>query len=368
MFNRSYSHKLKYVEMISFVEFHIFGDLLLVNYFALLLLFSLFPILLQNMVRVSKRQKFPKRGQSSKEDNDRSNEQNEDPDCTDLKDITDNCHEPKSSENIIIEQKLELALNKIRDMTNDIRFLLNEVVSLKEDVNSIKTQLKGKSTEIVSSPSAVSSSIHPPISPSTRPDNLTKLPSGPFPKYEAISRVVPRPSSKDIVNTIGGKAHSLQFTCNLYVDLIEKVLGPAKDSNLDYRAMVKEAILVTKAVVSNIKEQYNIDPDLRWSHIDPTIKLEAYKKLEEATEHLLPLKVCSEFWGAHVLISNFWLKRKKSAKKPPSKRKNEPTSKDNSLQEFDELGENTPSADNPIRNNNPQKKLKAFSIPCLTHP
>lgn len=74
--------------MISFVEFHIFGDLLLFNYFALLLLFSLFPILLQNMVRVSKRQKLQKRGQSSREDDDRSNEQNEDPDCTDLENIT----------------------------------------------------------------------------------------------------------------------------------------------------------------------------------------------------------------------------------------------------------------------------------------
>lgn len=263
---------------------------------------------------------------------------------------------------------MELALNKIKDMTNDIRFLLNEVVRLKEDVNSIKTQLKGKSTDITSSPSAVSSSINPLISPSTRPDNLTKLPSGPFPKYEANSRVLPRPSSQDIVNTIGGKAHSLQFTCNLYVDLIEKVLGPAKDSNLDYRAMVKEAILVTKAVVSNIKEQYNIDPDLRWSHIDPTIKLEAYKKLEEATEHLLPLKVCSEFWGAHVLISNFWLKRRKSTKKPYLNKKNESKSKDNLPQEFDELGENNSILENPSDTNNPQKKLKAFSIPFLTHP
>ncbi|CAO3645452.1 unnamed protein product [Mucor hiemalis] len=239
-------------------------------------------------------------------------------------------------------------------MTNDIHFLLNEVDRLKEDVNSIRNELNSRENN---------------------GNNIVTISaSGPFPKYEAINRVVPRPSSKDIVNTIGGKAHSLQFTCNLYVDLIERVLGPAKDSSLDYRAMVKEAILVTKAVVSNIKELHKIDPDLRWSHIDPTIKLEAYKKLEDATEHLLPLKLCSEFWGAHVLISNFWLKRKKSTKKKPhSTHKTESLSNDPSLHEFDELSENTlpkentPSVDNPSKTNNPQK-LKAFSIPFLTHP
>ncbi|KAI8643337.1 hypothetical protein BD408DRAFT_321140, partial [Parasitella parasitica] len=134
---------------------------------------------------------------------------------------------------------------------------------------------------------------------------------GPFPKYSAIDRVVPRPSTKELANSMGGKTHSLQFTCNLYIDLISKVLGPSSKTGLDYKAMVKEAILVTKAILSHIKEINNIDPDLRWSRLDPTIKLDAYRKLEAATEHLLPLKVCSEFWGAHVLISNFWLKRKK---------------------------------------------------------
>ncbi|CEG82623.1 hypothetical protein RMATCC62417_16670 [Rhizopus microsporus] len=80
--------------------------------------------------------------------------------------------------------------------------------------------------------------------------------------------------------------------------------------------MVKEAIMITKAVVSHVKEAHRIDPELRWSYIDPTVKLETYKILESATEHLLPLKVCLEYWGAHVLISNFWVKRKKYNKKP----------------------------------------------------
>ncbi|KAG1083131.1 hypothetical protein G6F42_022321 [Rhizopus arrhizus] len=143
--------------------------------------------------------------------------------------------------------------------------------------------------------------------------------------------------------------------------------------------MVKEAILITKAVLSHIKEVNNIDPELRWSRLDPTIKLDAYRKLEAATEHLLPLKVCSEFWGAHVLISNFWLKRKKKnnttsdTPAPHSKRKKPATTS------YIDTDTNTPSPILPTttthdstttfatKEDTKRQKSKAFSIPFLTH-
>lgn len=257
-------------------------------------------------------------------------------------------------------------------MTGDISFLLNEVDSLKRDLHSIKVELNSrKSTQetIESSPVTIQQTAIP---VTVKSEIDTPPMTGPFVRYEPINRVVPRPSSKDIVTTIGGKAHSLQFTVNLYVDLIEKILGPAESSGLDYRAMVKEAILVTKAVISNLKELHKIDSNLRWSYVDPTIKLEAYKKLEDATEHLLPLKVCSEFWGAHVLISNFWLKRKKTSKnKQYSPPKTEDTSFNDDLPNENALpneDSNESQGDSPIKKNNPPKKSKAFSIPFLTHP
>jgi hypothetical protein len=106
--------------------------------------------------------------------------------------------------------------------------------------------------------------------------------------------------------------------------------------------MVKEAILITKAIISHTKEENKLSPELRWSQVDPTIKLNAYQQLEIATEHLLPLKTCAEFWGAHVLISNFWLKRKKS----------QSNNKQNDEDDEEEVK---------------RRQLDAYSIPFLTN-
>ena len=283
-----------------------------------------------------------------------------------VKFLKKNCHEfDYYAENLIIHQKLQVALNKIQLMSEDISSLMDEVNMLKSELNTIKGQLNQKGTSLPknTSPSLATAASNLLISTNTavkgdKNDTSPMSGSGIFQKFEPINRVVPRPSSKDIATTIGGKAHSLQFTVSLYIDLLEKVLGPAEETNLDYKAMVREAILITKAVISNLKEQHHIDPDLRWSYVDPTIKLEAYKKLEDATEQILPLKACSEFWGAHVLISNFWLKRKKTTKKKQS---------------FKNEDDESPSRENspPDRSQkmNPlPKKQKAFSIPFLTHP
>ncbi|CAO0792033.1 unnamed protein product [Mucor circinelloides] len=283
-----------------------------------------------------------------------------------------------------------MVLDNLHTMTQEIRQLVSQVGDLKSEMQAIKLSINNKysiiTDEFSNSTSNEGSTIDSPIQNAQIPkkglfstpneENVTK---GPFPKYEPIDRVVPRPSTKELTNSIGGKSHSLQFTCNLYIDLITKILGPSSKTGLDYKAMVKEAILITKAVLSHIKEVNNIDPELRWSRLDPTIKLDAYRKLEAATEHLLPLKVCSEFWGAHVLISNFWLKRKKKnnttsgTPAPHSKRKKPATTS------YIDTDTNTPSSILPTttthdstttfatKEDTKRQKSKAFSIPFLTH-
>ncbi|KAL9547548.1 hypothetical protein MBANPS3_006123 [Mucor bainieri] len=298
--------------------------------------------------------------------------------------------------NQLIHHKLDIALDKIQTMAQEITQLVSQVGDLKSEMQAIKLSINNSKYAIAddfsNSTSNEGSTVDSPIqnalipkrghisTPSTE-ENVTK---GPFPKYEPIDRVVPRPSTKELANSIGGKSHSLQFTCNLYIDLITKILGPSSRTGLDYKAMVKEAILITKAVLSHIKEANSIDPDLRWSRLDPTIKLDAYRRLEAATEHLLPLKVCSEFWGAHVLISNFWLKRKKKSsgndKSPttdtptPHNKRKKPTTTP-----YIDTNTHTPpstlpsiSQDSTIRTSTTQQdtkrqKPKAFSIPFLTH-
>ncbi|CAO3656622.1 unnamed protein product [Mucor fragilis] len=297
-----------------------------------------------------------------------------------------------------IHQKLDIALDRIQTMAHEIAQLVSQVGDLKSEMQAMQLSINSKyaiADDFSNSTSNEGSTIDSPIqnaqipkrghisTASTPEENATK---GPFPKYEPIDRVVPRPSTKELTNSIGGKSHSLQFTCSLYIDLITKILGPTSKTGLDYRAMVKEAILITKAVLSHIKEVNGIDPDLRWSRLDPTIKLDAYRKLEAATEHLLPLKVCSEFWGAHVLISNFWLKRKK---------KSSSSAKSNTADTPTPHGKRKKPAANPYINTDThtppppplpptlpftlhdsttatpldakRQKPKAFSIPFLTH-
>lgn len=205
-----------------------------------------------------------------------------------------------------------MVLNLTKDMSAEVHTLAQRVNNLQDEIKEIKYIVSNHvNTHHHHSPVLDNSHGSSPNINSTSV-KLEKPPTGPFSENKIIDRSVPRPSSKELAKSLGGKVHSLQFTSSLYVNLIERAIGPSSESGLDYKAMVKEAILITKAVISSVKEEHNIDPDLRWSQVDPTIKLNAYRKLEDATEHLLPLKICSEFWGAHVLISNFWLKRKKT--------------------------------------------------------
>ncbi|KAI8971957.1 hypothetical protein BDF20DRAFT_907468 [Mycotypha africana] len=289
----------------------------------------------------------------------------------------------------ILQQKLDITLSKLDFLTQQLSYVVNEVVDIKAEVRYLKSinserrefvnSINGTDQENVlqdsplQSPESQDSFSHHSLS---IPRHLIAVPKGPFRKYGPTDRVVPRPTTKDLVKTIGGKAHSLQFTSSLYVDLITRELGPASETGLDYRAMVKEAVLITKAVLSRLKEVNNIDPNLRWSRVDPTIKLEAYRKLEAATEHLLPLKICSEFWGAHVLISNFWLgRRKRSSEENNStngntesnpnltkKAKLETNSEDNK-----QALEITASSSNTPQQEQQKVTPKAFSIPFLTH-
>ncbi|GAN05241.1 hypothetical protein MAM1_0085d04710 [Mucor ambiguus] len=296
--------------------------------------------------------------------------------------------------NQLIHQKLDITLGKLQTMTQEITQLVSQVGDLKSEMQAIKLSISNSKYAITddfsNSTSNEGSTVDSPIQSAQIPKKghistaftEENVANGPFPKYEPIDRVVPRPSSKELTNSIGGKSHSLQFTCNLYVDLITKILGPSSKTGLDYKAMVKEAILITKAVLSHIKEVNNIDPDLRWSRLDPTIKLDAYRKLEAATEHLLPLKVCSEFWGAHVLISNFWLKRKKknsSSDKSNAAYTLAPHRKNPSITSYIDTDIHTPPSTLPpisqdststvstTQQNAKRQKPKAFSIPFLTH-
>ncbi|KAI8062773.1 uncharacterized protein B0P05DRAFT_241445 [Gilbertella persicaria] len=203
-----------------------------------------------------------------------------------------------------IEDKLELILSGIFQLSQDLQRVTQDTSILKDEIKDIKTRLAGN---------------HQKEKPDTIKQELQAASTGPFPAYKPIDRIMPRPSPKETTlfsDKIKGekKIHSLQFTSSLYIDLIQKALGAESETGLDYKAMVKEAVLVTKAVISHLKELYHINSTLKWSRVDPTVKLEAYRQLEEATQHLLPLKLCSEFWGAHVLLSNFWLKRKKLEK------------------------------------------------------
>jgi hypothetical protein len=284
--------------------------------------------------------------------------------------------------NQLIRQKLDTALDKIQSMAYEITYLVSQVGDLKSEIQAIKSSFNNKSStddfssNITSNEgSTIDSPQNAQISKKglvSADENITK---GPFPKFKPSDRVVPRPSTKELANSVGKKSHSLQFTCNLYIDLITKVLGPSLKTNLDYKAMVKEAILVTKAVLSHIKENNNIDPDLRWSRLDPTIKLEAYRELESAIEHLLPLKVCSEFWGAHVLISNFWLKRKKKSNTTQNNSNNKERKKITNIENKNNSSPTLPISSTTIHDSSfsPSKeeikgqKLKAFSIPFLTH-
>ncbi|KAG1398899.1 hypothetical protein G6F58_011233 [Rhizopus delemar] len=223
--------------------------------------------------------------------------------------LKNNNNNNSSSEINQLKAQLELATNEIYFMKETMNDLIEAVSTIQQTVLDIKDVVE-RNNPLSMEP------ISPKLDEDTTSDLLipAKFASvqGPFPKYTQMDRTLPRPSAKEVAETLGGKEHSLQFTSNLYVDLIEKVLGPQEENpQLDYRAMVKEAIMITKAVVSHVKETHRIDPELRWSYIDPTVKLETYKILESATEHLLPLKVCLEYWGAHVLISNFWVKRRK---------------------------------------------------------
>lgn len=231
--------------------------------------------------------------------------------------LKNNNNNNSSSEINQLKAQLELATNEIYFMKETMNDLIEAVSTIQQTVLDIKDVVE-RNNPLSMEP------ISPKLDEDTTSDLLipAKFASvqGPFPKYTQMDRTLPRPSAKEVAETLGGKEHSLQFTSNLYVDLIEKVLGPQEENpQLDYRAMVKEAIMITKAVVSHVKETHRIDPELRWSYIDPTVKLETYKILESATEHLLPLKVCLEYWGAHVLISNFWVKRRKYSKKPTRK-------------------------------------------------
>lgn len=237
-----------------------------------------------------------------------------------------------------------MVLTLTKDMSEEIHTLVQRVNNLQDEIKDIKNIVSNHvhSHHIHTSESSTSNAL--------TSVELTKPPKGPFPEHKTSDRSVPRPSSKELAKSLGGKVHSLQFTSSLYVNLIERVIGPSSESGLDYKAMVKEAILITKAVISSVKEEHNIDPDLRWSQVDPTIKINAYRKLEDATEHLLPLKICSEFWGAHVLISNFWLKRKKIKSSTANK---------NDKQDED--------SDNNSVNSNKKKKSDVYSITFLTN-
>ncbi|CAO3667587.1 unnamed protein product [Rhizopus stolonifer] len=223
-----------------------------------------------------------------------------------------------SSEIKELKEQLECTVNEIHRMRETMCLLVNEISSLKHIVLDLKNTVEERELMNTSSPVQVDLQDY---------DIPAKFAStqGPFPKYTQMDRTLPRPSAKEVAETLGGKEHSLQFTSNLYIDLIEKVLGPQEENQqLDYKAMVKEAIMMTKAVVSYVKDTHGIDPEIRWSYIDPTVKLETYRILESATEHLLPLKICLEYWGAHVLISNFWVKRRKYGKKAVGKSQSPP--------------------------------------------
>ncbi|KAI7898234.1 uncharacterized protein BX663DRAFT_556040 [Cokeromyces recurvatus] len=253
-----------------------------------------------------------------------------------------------------IHEKLNLVLDKLQCISKATEYLIDEIRELKTEIQDIKYSL----------PSTIDANR---ITNDTRgiireSESLDNKQKGPFPEFKLIDRTLSRPSTKDIAETTGGKAHSLQFTCNLYMELIEKILGPATETGLDYRAMVKEAVLITKSVISQIKEAYYIDSNLRWSQVDPTIRLEAYQKLEVATEHLLPLKVCSEFWGAHVLLSNFWLKRKK----PRNNNSSQSDDIHNNSKRRKKSFVNTSTQQNTLQNMDQEKKSPAFSISFLT--
>lgn len=272
-------------------------------------------------------------------------------------------------------------------MSQEITYLVSQVGDLKTEMQALKASINNRILTDDSSNNATSNESSTVDSPQTSsqiskrglfgtPEGNAALNNnnnkGPFPKYEPTDRVVPRPSTRELANTAGGKSHSLQFTCSLYVDLITKVLGPSSETGLDYKAMVKESILITKAVLSHIKEINHIDPDLRWSRLDPTIKLEAYRKLEAATEHLLPLKVCSEFWGAHVLISNFWLKRKKKKTANNSKSTKDSPLPSPSLPtipatDATDATDATTTTTTNRQQTSKRQKPNAFSIPFLTN-
>ncbi|KAI9266065.1 hypothetical protein BY458DRAFT_556452 [Sporodiniella umbellata] len=208
-----------------------------------------------------------------------------------------------------LKAQMELTTNEMKRMKQTVDELIGQVTGLKGTLLDVKDLLQSHRSHPLPPPPPLPSMDDVLIPPKFAPLQ------GPFRRFSQMDRTLPRPSAKEVAETLGGKEHSLQFTSNLYVDLIEKVLGPQQDNRqLDYKAMVKEAILLTKAVVSHVKETHQIDPETRWSYIDPTVKLETYRILESATEHLLPLKICLEYWGAHVLISNFWVKRKKYEK------------------------------------------------------
>ncbi|CAO3696238.1 unnamed protein product [Rhizopus stolonifer] len=207
-----------------------------------------------------------------------------------------------------LKEQLELTTKEMNEMKLTVDELITQVSELKETMFDVKDMLQSNSNR--------QNAPLPSMDDVLIPAKFASL-QGPFRKFTQLDRTLPRPSAKEVAETLGGKEHSLQFTSNLYVDLIEKAIGPQQENRqLDYRAMVKEAILLTKAVVSHVKDTHRIDPEIRWSYIDPTVKLETYRILESATEHLLPLKICLEYWGAHVLISNFWVKRKKYEKEP----------------------------------------------------
>ncbi|KAI9472051.1 MAG: hypothetical protein EXX96DRAFT_582728 [Benjaminiella poitrasii] len=284
---------------------------------------------------------------------------------------------------IAMNEKIELVLNKLNFMAQTIQHLMNDIGDLKTDVQDIKQSLSQPSNnnETAVDPILIDRKNPTPsnnivLLETVSPSSLPPTTRGPFPEYSSTDRTVSRPSTRDLAETTGGKAHSLQFTSHLYINLIESVLGPAQDSGLDYRAMVKEAVLVTKSVISQVKEYYHLDQDLRWSQVDPTVRLDAYRRLELATQHLLPLKVCSEFWGAHVLLSNFWLKRKKSrASITNNSNRGSPTSSHSSQCSItpalkSQNRKRSSALKNTSNQNTPQddeKKPPAFSISFLTH-
>ncbi|KAG1140600.1 hypothetical protein G6F38_008994 [Rhizopus arrhizus] len=179
-----------------------------------------------------------------------------------------------------LREQLRSTINQIYYLKGTMNELVVEVTHLKQIVLDLKStvekELQHSKEQKISSPSSQLTSI----TRESEGPGESQIPAkfvsiqGPFPKYTQRDRILPRPSAKQVAETLGGKEHSLQFTSHLYVDLIEKVLGPQEENlHLDYKAMVKEAIMITKAVVSHMKEAYRIDPELRWSYIDPTYVL-----------------------------------------------------------------------------------------------